>query len=235
MASVRRSGTVGIPVPGWAARPRPTGAPLEGRFARIEKLDVARHGAKLWEAVRGHDSVWDYLPYGPFPDVAEFTAWLGARAALSDPFYYAIIERGSGRALGCLTLMEIRPEMGVIEVGHIFFSPALQKNPAGTDAIYLAARMVFEELGYRRFEWKCNDLNARSKFAAVRFGFTFEGVFRQHLVVKGHNRDTAWYAMLDREWPLRKTTFELWLAPGNFDADGRQKVALSQMNGVGSS
>ena len=235
MASVRRMSTVGAPVPGWTARPRPSGAPLEGRFARLERLDVSRHATGLCDALRGQDQVWDYLPYGPFASAGEFTAWLTARAALADPFYYAIVERHSGRPLGCLTLMEIRPEMGVIEVGHIFFSPALQKNPTATDAIHLVARMVFEELGYRRFEWKCNDLNARSKFAALRFGFTFEGVFRQHLVVKGHNRDTAWYAMLDRDWPQRKTTFELWLSPANFDANGRQKVALSQLHGVGSS
>ena len=232
---MKQASNLGKFVPGWSARSRPGGATLEGRFARVEKLDVSRHAAGLWAAVRDGDHVWDYLPYGPFASEAEFTTWLTGRAALIDPLYYTIIERHSGEPLGCLTLMEIRPDMGVIEVGHIFYSPAMQKKPAGTDAMYLLARHVFDGLGYRRFEWKCNDLNDPSKFAALRFGFTFEGVFRQHLVVKGRNRDSAWYAMLDREWPVRKATFERWLAPDNFDANGRQKIALSQLNGVGSS
>ena len=225
----------GISVHGWKPRPPPSATNIEGRFARLERLDPARHAETLWAAVSGNDHIWDYLPYGPFANVTKFTAWLTERAALRDPLYYTVLERTSGRALGCLTLMEIRPEMGVIEVGHIFYSPALQKTPAATDAFYLVAKMVFEELGYRRFEWKCNDLNDPSKFAALRFGFTFEGVFRQHLIVKGRNRDTAWYSMLDGEWPARKAAFERWLSPDNFNATGRQKIALSQLNGVGSS
>jgi RimJ/RimL family protein N-acetyltransferase len=225
----------GVPVKGWTERPWPDGHSMDGRFARLEKLDPARHGANLWAAVKDNDHIWDYLPYGPFATEADFTAWLASRAQLRDPFYYTVIERKTGRALGCLTLMEIRPAMGVIEVGHIFYSPALQKTPAATDAIHLAAKIAFDDLGYRRFEWKCNDLNDPSKFAALRFGFTFEGVFRQHLIVKGRNRDTAWYSILDSEWPVRKAAFERWLSPDNFDASGRQKIALSQMNGVGSS
>ena len=225
----------GVPVKGWTERPRPDGRGMEGRFARLEKLDPTRHGANLWAAVGGNDHIWDFLAYGPFATQADFTAWLAARAALRDPLYYTVIEKKTGRALGCLTLMEIRPEMGVIEVGHIFYSPALQKTPAATDAIHLAAKIAFDDLGYRRFEWKCNDLNDPSKFAALRFGFTFEGVFRQHLIVKGRNRDTAWYSMLDTEWPARKAAFERWLAPDNFEPSGQQKLALSQMNGVGSS
>ena len=226
---------LGSAVPGWSERPAPTGATVEGRFARLEKLDAARHGANLWAAVKDNDHIWDFLAYGPFANEAGFTAWLATRAALTDPLYYTVLEKKTGRALGCLTLMETRPAMGVIEVGHIFYSPALQKTPAATDAIYLAAKIVFDDLGYRRYEWKCNDLNDPSKFAALRFGFTFEGVFRQHLIVKGRNRDTAWYSMLDSEWPVRKAAFERWLSPDNFDASGRQKIALSQMNGVGSS
>ena len=225
----------GISVHGWKPRPPPSATNVAGRFARLERLDPARHAETLWAAVSGNDHIWDYLPYGPFANAKKFTAWLTERAALRDPLYYTVLERTSGRALGCLTLMEIRPEMGVIEVGHIFYSPALQKTPAATDAFYLVAKMVFEELGYRRFEWKCNDLNDPSKFAALRFGFTFEGVFRQHLIVKGRNRDTAWYSMLDGEWPARKAAFERWLSPDNFNATGRQKIALSQLNGVGSS
>jgi RimJ/RimL family protein N-acetyltransferase len=131
--------------------------------------------------------------------------------------------------------MEIRPAAGVIEVGHILYAPALQRTAAATEAIYLAARLVFEELGYRRFEWKCNDLNAASKRAALRFGFGFEGIFRQHNVVKGRNRDTAWFAMLDGDWPARKTAFETWLRPDNFDAGGGQRTTLSALNGAGAS
>jgi RimJ/RimL family protein N-acetyltransferase len=231
----KQKSKLGFVVPGWAPRPRPDGSPLEGRFARLERLDVARHRRSLWDAVRGNDRVWDYLPYGPFVTEKDFAGWLESRAKLSDPFYYTVIDRGSGHALGCLTLMEIRPEMGVIEMGNIFYSPALQRTPASTETFYLIARYVFDVLGYRRYEWKCNDLNDPSKFAALRFGFTFEGVFRQHLVVKGRNRDTAWYSMLDRDWPSRKAIFERWLSPDNFDPNGRQKLSLSQMMGVGSS
>ena len=222
-------------VANWQPRLAPTGAGLAGRFARLEKLDANRHGDGLWAAVAGADHIWDYLAYGPFASQGEFATWLASRAALLDPLYFAVVDVASGLPLGCITLMEMRPSVGVIEVGHIFYSPALQKTPIATEAIYLAARIVFDQLGFRRFEWKCNDLNDPSKYAALRYGFTFEGVFRQHLVVKGRNRDTAWYAMLDGEWPTRKSTFERWLAPANFDAAGRQKMSLAQMNGVGSS
>jgi RimJ/RimL family protein N-acetyltransferase len=231
----KQTNRLGVVVPDWHPRPRPDGRTMEGRFARVERLDAARHGPSLWKAVRDNDRVWDYLPYGPFATESDLTAWLAGRAKLADPFYYTVTDHCSGQALGCLTLMEIRPEMGVLELGHIFYSPALQRTPASTETFYLVARYVFDDLGYRRFEWKCNDLNDPSKFAALRFGFTFEGVFRQHLVVKGRNRDTAWYSMLDSEWPLRKATFERWLSPDNFDPNGRQKLSLSQMMGVGSS
>ena len=230
-----RENNLGFVVAGWTPRPAPTGAALAGRFVRLEKLDPARHTAGLWAAVQGADHIWAYLPYGPFASQSEFATWIGSRAALADPLYYAVVDLGTGQPLGCITLMEIRPAMGVIEVGHIFFSPAMQKTPKATEAIYLASHIVFDQLGYRRFEWKCNDLNDPSKYAALRFGFAFEGVFRQHLVVKGRNRDTAWYAMLDGEWPARKAAFERWLAPGNFDAAGRQRTSLAQINGVGSS
>jgi RimJ/RimL family protein N-acetyltransferase len=209
---------------------RPTPVVLEGRFGRIEKLDAARDGAALWAAVKGHDALWPYMAYGPFEDEASFAKWLTERARLEDPYSYAILE-ASGRAVGIATLMEIRPAMRVIEVGNIVYTPLLQRTPLGTEAQYLLAKYVFEMLGYRRYEWKCNALNAPSRRAATRYGFTFEGVFRQHFIVKGRNRDTAWYSMLDSEWPARKAAFERWLAPQNFDAQGRQKVSLASLNG----
>ncbi len=213
-----------------AARPGPV--VLEGRFGRIEKLDAARHGENLWNAVKDEDTLWTYLGYGPFADAAAFTAWLAERATLDDPYSYAVVDGGSGRAIGIATLMEIRPSMRVIEVGHILYGPALQRTPLATEAQYLLARYVFETLGYRRYEWKCNALNAPSRRAAERFGFTFEGIFRQHMIVKGRNRDTAWYSMLDREWPERRRAFEHWLAPENFDAAGRQRANLAAMMGM---
>jgi RimJ/RimL family protein N-acetyltransferase len=204
---------------------RPSGVRLEGRFGRVEKLDVDRHGASLWRAIRGHDDLWLYLGYGPFAAEDEFAGWLAERSTLADPYYYAIVD-ATGAAVGVATLMEIRPAMRVIEVGHILHSPALQRTSLATEAHYLLARYVFETLGYRRYEWKCNALNAASRRAAERLGFSFEGLFRQHMIVKGQNRDTAWYSMLDAEWPARKAGFERWLDPSNFDALGRQRSSL---------
>jgi RimJ/RimL family protein N-acetyltransferase len=184
----------------------------------------------LWDAVKGEDRIWTYMPsYGPFPDAAAFSAWVATRAELDDPFSYAIIE-AAGRAVGVFALMAIRPEHRVIEVGHVIYSPALQRTPLATEAQYLLARYAFETLGYRRYEWKCDALNAASNRAAKRYGFTFEGIFRQHMIGKGRSRDTAWYAMLDSEWPARKVNFERWLAPDNFTAEGRQIQSLSQIN-----
>jgi RimJ/RimL family protein N-acetyltransferase/ribosomal protein S18 acetylase RimI-like enzyme len=218
-----------------AAGPRPArGAPsravLEGRFGRLEPLDAARHGDSLWAAVAGHDGLWDYLPYGPFATSADFRSFLTQRAALDDPLIYAVVDRTSDRALGWLALMEIRPQHGVIEVGHVLFSPSLQRTPIATEAVALLAGYVFDDLGYRRFEWKCNALNAPSWRAALRLGFALEGIFRQHMIVKGHNRDTAWFSMLDGEWPARRAAFAQWLDPANFDADGRQKTSLAALN-----
>jgi len=205
---------------------------LAGRFGRVEKLDPAAHGQGLWEALRGHDAIWTYLPNGPFADGDSFAAWLAPRAKLADPYCYAIVDSASGRAVGIASLMEIRPAMRVIEVGHIVYAPALQRTPLATEAQYLLAAYVFDTLGYRRYEWKCNALNARSRHAAARFGFTFEGIFRQHMIVKGRSRDTAWYSILDSEWPARRAAFEQWLDPANFDPLGRQKVSLAELNGV---
>ncbi len=202
---------------------------LEGRFVRIEPLDPERHGRHLWQEMAGHDPLWTYMAYGPFQDQASFQTWLESRAKLEDPLSFAIIEKTSGRALGIATLMEIRPAMGVIEIGHILFSPAMQRTPCSTEAVFLLMRYAFDTLGYRRFEWKCNNDNAPSRSAAVRFGFTFEGVFRQHMIVKGRNRDTAWFSILDSEWPQRKQAFETWLAESNFDEQGRQRARLSAL------
>lgn len=219
---------VGLPIDTKPAQ-KPGSVVLEGRYGRVEKLDAAKHGADLWNAVRGHDELWPYMGYGPFADEAAFAAWLAARPTLEDPYSYALIDT-QNRAVGIATLMEIRPAMRVIEVGHIVYTPWVQRTPLGTEAQYLLAKYVFETLGYRRHEWKCNALNAPSRRAAERYGFTFEGVFRQHLIVKGRNRDTAWFSMLDREWPARKAAFERWLAPENFDGEGRQRTSLSTLN-----
>jgi len=170
--------------------------------------------------------------YGPFADEAAFSAWLAERQALKDPYYYTMLDPG-GRALGVATLMEIRPAMRVIEVGHIVYSPALQRTPLATETQYLLARYVFETLGYRRYEWKCDSLNAPSRRAAGRFGFIFEGILRQHMIANGRNRDTAYFSMLDSEWLARKRNFERWLAPENSDDDGRQKLSLAALNGLG--
>ena len=221
---------IGVPVDdGPAQRPGPV--TLTGRYGRVEKLD-ARHAPALWDAVKGHDAIWTYMSrYGPFADAAEFATWVTQRAALDDPYAYAIVDPGD-RALGIATLMEIQPEMRVIEVGHIVYSPALQRTALGTETQYLLARYAFESLGYRRYEWKCNSHNAASRRAALRYGFIFEGVLRQHMIAKGRNRDTAYYSMLDSEWPQRKRNFETWLSPENFTPDGRQKISLARLNGA---
>lgn len=221
---------VGLPVdPTPAQRPGPV--TLQGRYGHLEKLE-ARHATELWTAFAGHDAVWTYITAdGPFTDAAPFSAFIAKRAAAADPYAYAIIDK-TGHAVGYFTLMEIRPEMRVIEVGHVLYSPALQRTPLGTEAQYLLARYAFDTLGYRRYEWKCNALNAPSRRAALRYGFSFEGIFRQHLIARGRNRDNAWFSMLDNEWPACKANFERWLAPENFGADRKQKLSLSAMNGV---
>jgi RimJ/RimL family protein N-acetyltransferase len=209
---------------------RPEAVVLHGRYGRLEKL-TPEHGASLWQVFAGHDDVWTYISKdGPFTGADEFAAFIAMRAAANDPYAYAIVDR-TGQAVGYLTLMEIRPEMRVIEVGHVLYSPALQRTPLGTEAQYLAARYAFETLGYRRYEWKCNALNAPSRRAALRYGFVFEGILRAHMIAKGRNRDTAFFSMLDDEWPARKTAFERWLDPANFQGNGRQIVSLSELNG----
>ncbi len=220
---------VGEPVDSNPAQ-RPSPVTLQGRFGHIEKL-APEHAASLWDAVKGDDAIWTYMAYGPFKGAEAFAAWVGERVKLSDPFSYAVL-MPDGRAVGIATLMEIRPTPRVIEVGNIVYGQPLQRTPLATEAMYLLARYAFEELGYRRYEWKCDSLNAASRRAALRYGFTFEGIFRQHMIIKGRNRDTAWFSMLDSEWPARKRNFERWLAPDNFGPDGRQKVSLSALNGA---
>ena len=207
---------------------RPGVVTLPGRFCRVEKLDAARHADGLWQVLKGHDHVWDYLAVGPFTDGRDFAAWLEERAVALDPYAYAVADYASGRPLGIVTLMEIRPAMRVIEMGSIVYSPALQRTAAATEAQYLMARYVFDDLRYRRYEWKCNALNAPSMRAAERFGFTYEGTFRQHMIVKGRNRDTAWYSITDAEWSRVKAAYEKWLAPGNFDGSGKQRAKLGE-------
>ena len=213
----------------WRPAQRPERIPLDGDSVRLEPLSPERHGQDLFAATQGADATWLYLPYGPFVDRAEFTRWLGERAALDDPLAFTIIDREAGAARGIATLMSVEPEHGSIEIGHIWLSPHLQRTRQATEAIFLMARYAFDDLGNRRLEWKCNAENAASRRAAERFGFTYEGVFRQHRVIKGRNRDTAWYSITDGEWPLRRAAFEAWLAPENFDSGGRQKLSLADV------
>ena len=220
---------IGPPVDSTPAQ-RPGPVVLEGRHGRLEKL-AAHHAAALWEAVRGHDHIWTYMSsYGPFADAKTFVDWVASRVPLEDPYSYAIVD-SSGAAVGISTLMDIRPAARSVEVGHIVYSPALQRTPLGTEVQYLLARYAFETLGNRRYEWKCNALNAPSRRAALRYGFVFEGILRQHTIAKGRSRDTAYFSMLDSEWPARKAAFERWLAPDNFDAQGGQKISLAALNG----
>lgn len=218
---------IGFPVPQWSPRPRPSRIALDGRFCRLEPLDAERHTADLYEANQADDGRgWTYMGYGPFASLADYRDWVEKASASEDPLFYAILEAGSGRAVGVATLMRIDPPNGVIEVGNIKYSPALQRTPAATEAMFLLMRYVFDELGYRRYEWKCDSLNQPSRAAALRLGFTFEGIFRQAVVYKGRNRDTAWFSIIDAEWPALKQAYEHWLSPANFDADGRQQRRL---------
>jgi RimJ/RimL family protein N-acetyltransferase len=207
---------------------RPDRTPLQGAFVRLEPIDPSRHQIALFVAA-GEPEIWQYLPYGPYADEALLAAKLEADARSDDPLYYAIIDLRDGRAGGEASYLRITPEHGVIEIGHIWLGLDLQRTRGATEAIYLLMRHAFDDLGYRRFEWKCNAANAASRRAAERFGFTFEGIFRQHQIVKGRNRDTAWYAILDHEWPTIRTGFERWLDDANFDGEGRQRRRLSEL------
>jgi len=200
---------------------------MQGRYVTLEPLSAERHSATLWEAVRGHDQVWAWLADGPYSAESELREALERKQKGTEAVFLAIVPVATGLAAGYASYMRIDPAHGVIEVGNILLSPRLQRTTAATEAMYLMARHVFEDLGYRRYEWKCNALNEPSRRAALRYGFTFEGIFRQHMVIKGQNRNTAWFSMLDHEWPARKAAFEAWLDPANFDASGQQRRPLS--------
>lgn len=217
----------GDPVPDWTAPAWPSGAPLAGRFVRLERLDPARHAADLYAANRVDDSIWDYMGYGPFTDSAAYGAWVESMAAERDPWFLAIIDEATGKPAGVASYLRITPAQGTIEVGHICLSPSLQRTPAATEAMFLMMDWAFGA-GYRRYEWKCDALNLPSRRAAQRYGFSFEGIFRQHMIYKGRNRDTAWFAIIDREWPELRTAFQTWLQPGNFEGD-RQLCRLSDL------
>lgn len=212
----------------WHGAPRPERRVLEGRYARLEPMTIAQHEADLFESARapGADERFAYLFESAPADAAAFRAWMDTAVSGDDPLFFAVIDRATGRAEGRQALMRVDPTHGVIEVGHILWGPAIARTRVATEALYLYARYVFEDLGYRRFEWKCNERNMPSRRAAARFGFTFEGIFRQHMVTKGRNRDTAWLSMLDTEWPALKSSYETWLADDNFDAAGRQRCSL---------
>ena len=220
---------IGEDVAGWKGAVAPTQAPIEGRHCRLEALEVARHADDLFAAYGAgeHPELWTYMPVGPFPTIALLQDWLGAASTSADPLFYAIIDKASGRAIGIASYLRITPQAGTIEVGNIAFSPLLQKTVHATECMYLMMKRAFDELGYRRYEWKCDALNAPSRRAATRFGFSYDGLFRQALVYKGRNRDTAWYSILDQDWASIGAAYEAWLDPSNFDAAGRQKTELA--------
>ena len=215
----------------WKGASAPVDVSLPGRWVTLEPLSAERHAHDLWTAVLGHDQVWAYLGDGPYTEERGLLEALNAKETGSAARFFAILPETTGKAAGYASFMRIDAPNGVIEVGNVMFSPQLQRTPAATEAMYLMMRHAFEGLGNRRYEWKCNAQNTPSRRAADRFGFSFEGVFRQHMVVKGKNRDTAWYSILDTEWPARKRIFEAWLAPENFDKDGQQKRSLGDYAG----
>ena len=204
---------------------------MEGTFCRIEPIDPARHAAALHAANLSDTEgrIWTYLPYGPFDDIDHYRGWMTAACLGEDPLFHAIVDKRAGTAAGVASYLRIDPGAGVIEVGHINYAPPLQRTIAASEAMYLMMVRVFDELGYRRYEWKCDALNAPSRAAAERLGFRYEGLFRQATVYKGRNRDTAWYAMTDKDWPAIKAAFQAWLAPENFDGTGSQRTPLSEL------
>ncbi len=218
----------GEPVEDWTPPPRPDGVRLEGRYASLEPLRADLHAASLHPAYVGQDHVWDYLPYGPFPSAGQYADWVRTTEAQTDPHFFAIRNLGTGAWEGVASYLRIAPEAGSIEVGHINYSPALQRTRAATETMFLMMQWAFDA-GYRRYEWKCDALNMPSRRAAERLGLSYEGVFRQATVVKGRNRDTAWFAAIDKEWPALKAAFNTWLDPRNFDAEGRQVQRLGDL------
>ncbi len=234
MANSNATNDLGMPlgeiVEGWSPPPRPPRRALRGRYCTVAPISIAQHSADLFHANRQdrEGRNWVYLPYGPFDTLESYRRWLAATCLGDDPMFFSIIDRQSGKALGVASYLRIKPEAGSIEVGHINYAPAMQRTPLATEAMYLMMANAFD-LGYRRYEWKCNALNQRSRNAALRLGFTYEGIFRQMQLSKGRNRDTAWYAVIDAEWAALKGAFETWLAAGNFAGDGRQRQSLSAL------
>ncbi|GJL83695.1 MAG: N-acetyltransferase [marine bacterium B5-7] len=222
--------TVGYPVTDFMPPLRPSRTEMQGRFCSVVPIDTAAHGDSLFNALctEGDDQNWTYLPYGPFENIESFREWMHSTCEGDDPMFHSVIDHATERAVGVASYLRINQPAASIEVGHIHYSPLMQKTPLATEAMYLMMKRVFE-LGYRRYEWKCNALNRASRNAAMRFGFSFEGVFRQMLVTKERNRDTAWYACIDHEWPQLKSAYERWLDADNFDADGVQKCSLAEL------
>lgn len=221
---------IGFPLPDWKPPPRPPREPMTGRYCRVEPIDPDRHAAELHEA-NGRDPsgrAWTYLFAGPFDSFDAYLNWMKSSCLGDDPLFHAIVDAKTGKAVGVAAYMRIDPKAGSIEVGNINYSPLLQHKPAATEAMYLMMKRAFE-LGYRRYEWKCDSLNAPSRAAAQRLGFSYEGIFRQATIYKGRNRDTAWYATIDSEWPELDAAFTRWLAPDNFDEQGRQRLRLSAL------
>jgi RimJ/RimL family protein N-acetyltransferase len=229
MADIPRP--VGRSLPGWTARLAPPRTPMQGRFCRVEPVDIGRHAGELFAAnsLDADGRNWTYLGVDAPRSLDEYVAWLRKLTAGDDPLPQAIVDEATGKTVGLATYMRIDRANGVIEVGNINYSPLLQRKPAATEAMFLMMRRVFDELGYRRYEWKCDSLNAASRAAAARLGFQYEGTFRQLIVYKGRNRDTAWFSIIDSEWPALRLAYERWLAPENFDADGKQKRALREL------
>src|SRR3989338_1929174 len=218
----------GKPVPGWTPPPRPVGAAMEGHWVRLDWLYDEAHAADLRRAYSGHDALWDYLPYGPFSAAAAYHRWVKGTASGTDPLFYVLRDRATGHCGGVASYLRIAPEAGSIEVGHICLSPEIARGRVWTEAMFLMMDWAFTA-GYRRYEWKCDALNIPSRRAAQRLGFSYEGVFRQMSVVKGRNRDTAWFSVIDSEWPALREAFTAWLNPSNFDANGRQHERLSDL------
>jgi RimJ/RimL family protein N-acetyltransferase len=221
---------VGHPIPDWTIPEMPPRDTLIGRYCRVEPLHIAKHADDLHAAfsVGTSGADWSYLPYGPFDSLAAFESWLSETCFSNEPIFFAIIDLVSGKAVGMASYLNINRVYGTIEVGHVHFSPLLQRSRVATEAMYLMMGHAFGT-GYRRYEWKCNAFNARSRKAAIRFGFSYEGVFRNHMVVRGHNRDSAWYACVDGEWPQLKTAYETWLDDANFNAAGQQVRSLADL------
>jgi RimJ/RimL family protein N-acetyltransferase len=221
---------IGAALSGWNAPSRPPRTPMSGAYCRVEPLDAERHATELFESNRLDTAgkMWTYLAYGPFDTPEAYRAWVQRMSTSDDPLFFAVIDSASARAVGVASYLRIDPPNGAIEVGHIAYSPPLRQTRAATEAMYLMMQRAFA-LGYRRYEWKCDALNAASRAAAQRLGLSYEGVFRQASVYKGRNRDTAWYAAIDRDWPRLDAAFRRWLNPENFDTDGRQRVRLEDL------